>query len=101
MLVIRKNPAPSDVVVLTAAVPWLVSLTSAPVTTLPAGSTTIPRIELETLCAKPAIVPSANRTLNSASLRGCIRGTPLPGSKQYQKQFPNASAFSVDLHGIC
>src|SRR5262245_14143456 len=76
MLVIRKNPPVSDAVLWTAAVPRLVSVISAPGTTLPAGSTTIPRIELETVCATPTTVPSATRAHNRAKLEAYMASPP-------------------------
>src|SRR5215831_16791599 len=76
MLVTRKSPPESDTVFCVAAVPRLVTLISAPGTALPAGSTMIPRIELETVWADPIATASANRAINSASLRGCIQCIP-------------------------
>ena len=45
----RKRPELSVVAVLRAAVPWLLRRTSALETTPPAGSTTVPSIELVTV----------------------------------------------------
>src|SRR5690242_18735738 len=76
MLVTRKKPPVSDAVLVTAAVPRFVSVISAPGTALPAGSTTIPRIELETVCATPTNVTNANRAHNRASLEAYMAGPP-------------------------
>src|SRR4051812_31876759 len=98
MLVTRKKPAVSVTAFCTAAVPMLVILISAPGTTLPAGSTTIPRIELETDCANPVIVPTASKAHTCANLS--IRGeSPLTGSELYQRRIPNASAFTEVTNG--
>src|SRR6185312_9421545 len=82
MLVIRKRPELSVVRLLTAAVPWLVMVTAACGTTAPAGSTTVPRIEL--LCVWPNIAthPNINMDMGSAILLSLIVELPLSPCKK-------------------
>src|SRR3569833_3213089 len=86
MFVIRKRPELSVVRLLTAAVPWFVMVTAADGTTAPAGSTTVPRIEL--LCVWPnmATHPNANMDMGSAILLSFILSCPFPLRKNTKSQ---------------
>src|SRR5665213_2847102 len=82
MFVTRKSPPLSVVRLWTSAVPWLVIVTFAAGTLAPAGSTTVPSIELLWVWPKMDAQANVNTDMACTTLRSFIAVPPAQNPAQ-------------------